>query len=98
MRKPASQKYKMTNWKDYNRTLTARGSLTLWLDTQMQWEGLDWKAPDSGNHGPAEPRRAAPACGIQPAASRCWGAGDGTFIALAICGGIHPPRHLLAVS
>jgi len=28
---------KTTNWADYNTALTARGSLTVWLDTDMQW-------------------------------------------------------------
>jgi hypothetical protein len=38
MSKPTTQKYKTTNWKDYNQALRTRGSLTVWLDTQMQWE------------------------------------------------------------
>jgi hypothetical protein len=46
MSKPTPQKYKTTNWKDYNRVLRARGSLTVWLDTQMQWQ-----APASGKPG-----------------------------------------------
>lgn len=30
-------KYKTTNWADYNASLKARGSLTVWLDKDMQW-------------------------------------------------------------
>jgi hypothetical protein len=30
-------RYKTTNWADYNAALKARGSLTVWLDTDMQW-------------------------------------------------------------
>ncbi|ANY61458.1 transposase [Comamonas aquatica] len=30
-------KYKTTNWVDYNASLKARGSLTVWLDKDMQW-------------------------------------------------------------
>ena len=30
-------KYKTTNWKAYNAALKARGSLTVWLDRDMQW-------------------------------------------------------------
>lgn len=30
-------KYKTTNWADYNTSLKARGSLTVWLDKDMQW-------------------------------------------------------------
>ena len=30
-------RYKTTNWVDYNAALKARGSLTVWLDTEMQW-------------------------------------------------------------
>ena len=30
-------KYKTTNWADYNASLKARGSLTAWLDKDMQW-------------------------------------------------------------
>ena len=29
-------KYKTTNWKTYNAALKARGSLTVWLDRDMQ--------------------------------------------------------------
>jgi len=30
-------KYKTTNWTAYNAALKARGSLTIWLDHEMQW-------------------------------------------------------------
>ena len=30
-------RYRTTNWRDYNATLKARGSLTVWLDKDMQW-------------------------------------------------------------
>lgn len=30
-------KYRTTNWKAYNEALKARGSLTMWLDQDMQW-------------------------------------------------------------
>lgn len=39
-------KYKTTNWADYNAALKARGSLTVWLDTDMQWY-----APTTGKRG-----------------------------------------------
>jgi hypothetical protein len=38
MSKPTPTKYKTTNWKAYNQALRARGSLTVWLDPQMQWQ------------------------------------------------------------
>ncbi len=46
MSKPPTQKYQTTNWKVYNQALKARGSLTVWLDRQMQWA-----APASGKPG-----------------------------------------------
>ncbi|WP_412053290.1 IS5 family transposase [Pokkaliibacter plantistimulans] len=39
MNKPASPKYKTTNWKSYNAALKARGSLMIWLDRDMTWHG-----------------------------------------------------------
>lgn len=39
-------RYKTTNWADYNAALKARGSLTVWLDTDMQWY-----APATGKRG-----------------------------------------------
>jgi hypothetical protein len=32
-----AQRYKTTNWAQYNAALRARGSLTVWLDKGMQW-------------------------------------------------------------
>ena len=40
------QRYKTTNWRDYNAALKRRGSLTIWLDPEMQWE-----ATPSGKRG-----------------------------------------------
>jgi hypothetical protein len=37
---------KTTNWAEYNAELKARGSLTIWLDKDMQWYG-----PASGRRG-----------------------------------------------
>ena len=34
---PSPKRYKTTNWPQYNAALKARGSLTLWLDSDMQW-------------------------------------------------------------
>ncbi|MBP8285281.1 MAG: IS5 family transposase [Rhodoferax sp.] len=39
-------RYKTTNWTEYNAALKARGSLTIWLDKDMQWY-----APASGKRG-----------------------------------------------
>ena len=36
MTKPAPARYRTTNWKDYNAALKARGSLSVWLDRDMQ--------------------------------------------------------------
>lgn len=30
-------KYKTTNWSAYDASLNSRGSLTIWLDRDMQW-------------------------------------------------------------
>lgn len=30
-------RYRTTNWKQYNTTLKARGSLSIWLDKRMTW-------------------------------------------------------------
>ena len=43
---PSGRRYKTTNWKAYNAALKARGSLTMWLDRDMQWY-----APASGKRG-----------------------------------------------
>jgi len=33
----AKKRYKPTNWAQYNASLKARGSLTIWLDKRMTW-------------------------------------------------------------
>ena len=33
----AKKRYKTTNWAQYNASLKARGSLTIWLDKRMTW-------------------------------------------------------------
>lgn len=35
--KKMRRKYRTTNWAPYNAALKARGSLTMWLDREMQW-------------------------------------------------------------
>jgi hypothetical protein len=35
--KPTKTRYKTRNWAQYNAALKARGSLTIWLDRDMQW-------------------------------------------------------------
>jgi hypothetical protein len=37
MSQPRKPRYRTTNWKQYNATLKARGSLTVWLDKRMCW-------------------------------------------------------------
>jgi hypothetical protein len=37
--KLALQKYRTTNWGEYNAALNARGSLLIWLNTTMNWHG-----------------------------------------------------------
>ena len=44
--KGSKTRYKTTNWAAYNAALKARGSLTIWLDKDMQWY-----APASGKRG-----------------------------------------------
>ena len=44
--KGAKTRYKTTNWAAYNAALKARGSLTIWLDKDMQWY-----APANGKRG-----------------------------------------------
>ncbi|NCQ28458.1 MAG: IS5/IS1182 family transposase, partial [Armatimonadetes bacterium] len=29
-----------TNWADYNAALKRRGSLTIWFDPEMNWDGI----------------------------------------------------------
>jgi len=40
------KKYKTENWKEYDKALKARGSLTVWLDKDMKWQ-----APPTGKRG-----------------------------------------------
>lgn len=42
----SNRKYRTTNWQEYNKALKARGSLTVWFETDMQWQ-----APQSGKRG-----------------------------------------------
>ncbi|POZ60243.1 hypothetical protein C2I19_20015 [Chromobacterium alticapitis] len=44
--KKPKQRYTTTNWHDYDAALTARGSLLVWLDKDMQW-----LAEPTGNNG-----------------------------------------------
>ena len=46
MSKPTSPTYKTTNWTAYNEALKRRGSLTIWLDPEM-----NWGAKPSGKRG-----------------------------------------------
>jgi hypothetical protein len=39
MSKPTPPTYKTTNWRSYNEALKRRGSLTIWFDPAMRWEG-----------------------------------------------------------
>ena len=40
------QRYRTTNWREYNAALKARGSLLVWLDRDMTWV-----APTTGKRG-----------------------------------------------
>ena len=46
MSQPSKPRYRTTNWKQYNASLKARGSLTVWFDKDMSWF-----APASGKRG-----------------------------------------------
>ena len=37
MSQPSKPRYRTTNWKQYNASLKARGSLTVWLDKRVCW-------------------------------------------------------------
>jgi hypothetical protein len=39
MSKPLPAKYCTTNWKSYNAELKRRGSLMIWLDKDLAWQG-----------------------------------------------------------
>lgn len=49
MPKPQPQKYRTTNWRDYNQSLKQRGSLLLWIDKEMHW-----LSPGSSKRGRAD--------------------------------------------
>ena len=49
MSKPASARYRTTNWSEYNAALRRRGSLLVWLDREMEWS-----APKHGRPGRPE--------------------------------------------
>ena len=40
------ERYKTSNWPEYNAALCQRGSLTIWFDPSVQWE-----AEPNGRHG-----------------------------------------------
>ena len=47
----AKPRYRVTNWRDYNRALVERGSLTLWIDEEVLdgWRatgGKGWRYSD----------------------------------------------------
>ena len=37
---PSKPRYKTSNWRAYNEALKQRGSLTVWLDTDMMWDAM----------------------------------------------------------
>ena len=39
------QQYRIRNWRDYNKALISRGSLTLWIDTHSTETWLDYDCP-----------------------------------------------------
>ncbi|MBE5528305.1 hypothetical protein A9J41_12380 [Laribacter hongkongensis] len=45
MSKPAPARYKTTNWANYDSVLKARGSLQIWLDTNLQWQAEPFSKP-----------------------------------------------------
>jgi hypothetical protein len=64
MSKPTPQKYKTTSWKDDNRALKARDSLTVWLDRQMQRQAFGAGLEGAGQWK-SRPSRAVAGC-------TCW--------------------------
>ena len=46
MSKPSPARYRTTNWSSYNASLRKRGSLLIWVDTDMTW-----LAPRDGRPG-----------------------------------------------
>ncbi|HYE73879.1 MAG TPA: IS5 family transposase [Blastocatellia bacterium] len=45
MTKKKKQQYRIRNWREYNRALTERGSLTLWIETRSTDTWLDQDTP-----------------------------------------------------
>lgn len=45
MTKKKKQQYRIRNWKEYNKALVSRGSLTLWIDTRSTDTWLDHDLP-----------------------------------------------------
>ena len=48
----AKPRYRVANWRDYNRALVARGSITLWIDQEVLagWRatgGRGWRYSDA---------------------------------------------------
>ncbi len=39
MSRPTATAYKTRNWPAYNEALKRRGSLTIWFDPEMTWDG-----------------------------------------------------------
>ena len=39
------RQYRIRNWRDYNKALVGRGSLTLWIDTRTTYTWLDRDTP-----------------------------------------------------
>jgi transposase len=58
VKKRNKQQYRIRNWKDYNSSLTQRGSLTIWFDLQAIQSWLNHKKP--GHRG--KPRTYGDAC------------------------------------
>ena len=46
MSKPSPARYRTTSWSSYNASLRKRGSLLIWVDTDMTW-----RAPRDGRPG-----------------------------------------------
>lgn len=40
MTQPSVQKYQTKNWKEYNEALKKRGSMLIWIDKDMAWNGI----------------------------------------------------------
>ncbi|MBL3587093.1 transposase, partial [Rhodovulum sulfidophilum] len=40
MSRPTPPTYETRNWPEYNQALKRRGSLTIWFDPAMRWDGV----------------------------------------------------------